>query len=92
MEHKTPWFTIRDAYDGIETFLLDGPKGMSEICKMASERGSTDYDTAGFVRALVAANRLEATTRPFSTDHPSGVYRLTPANYSEVLKAKLGAK
>ncbi len=56
--HPTPWLTIRDAHDGIETFLLDGPKGMSEICKMAREYGSTDFDTAGFVRALVASERF----------------------------------
>lgn len=83
MEHPTPWFTIRDAYGGIETFLLDGPKSMTEIATHARRFGSTDFDTASFVRALVGADRLEAT---FSPDHPSGVYRLSPANYLEVSK------
>lgn len=86
---KAPWLTIRDAYDGIETLLLDGPKPMAEICKYAETHGSTNFDTAGFVRALVTANRLEVVIRPFSLDHPSGVYRLTESNLA-IVKVEVG--
>jgi hypothetical protein len=74
MNQETPWLTIKDAHDGIETFLLDGPRTLVEICRMAREHGSTDFDTAGFVRALEGACRLEATPG-FKLNNPS--YQLT---------------
>ncbi len=34
-----PWITVKDAYDGIEKYLLAGPKGLSWIAAHAFQHG-----------------------------------------------------